>query len=341
MPVVLIASPLEAEHVAAIRAAVSAVEVIHEPELLARPRYVGDHKGVPPDRTPAQARRWEAALARADILWDLPTAEDLTHAARLRWVQATSTGVGPAARALGLAERGVLVTTARGVHAGPLAEFAFMALLAHFRGLDALRAEQRAHRWVRVCGEEVAGRTLVTIGAGDLARGCARVARALDMRVLAVARDPARARAHASLFDEVLPVAGLHGALARADAVVMTVPHTPDTERMLDAAAFAAFRPGAVFVNIGRGGTVDEAALMAALRSGRVGHAALDVTAVEPLPGDSPLWDMPNVLVSPHSASTVRGENGRIAAIFVDNLRCWLEGRRGDMRNVLDPDLLY
>ena len=337
-----IGTPLEAEHVARIRAvAPERLRVLYEPDLLPSTRYVADHKGAAFRRDPAQQQRWHACLERTEILWDLPAAEDMPHLPRLRWVQTTSTGVGPAAERLGLHARGVLVTTARGVHAGPLAEFVFMALLAHFRGLRFLQAEQRARRWERYCGEAVAGRTLVTIGAGDLARGCAKVARALDMRVLAVTRDPARARAHAELFDAVHPVAEMPAALGRADAVVVTVPHTPATEHLLDAAAFAAMRPGAVFVNIARGQVVDEAALISSLRSGQLGFAALDVTAVEPLPQDSPLWDFPNVLISPHSASTVAAENARITGIFIENLRCWLDGRTGAMRNVLDQTLMY
>ena len=119
------------------------------------------------------------------------------------------------------------------------------------------------------------------------------------------------------------------------------MPHTPLTEGLLDAAAFAALRPGAAVINIARGQVVDEDALIAALRLGRVGFAALDVARTEPLPDDSPLWDMPNVLISPHSASTVLAENAAITDIFVHNLRCWLDGQRGAMRNVLDRTLMY
>lgn len=339
---IFIATPLEAEHVARIRAvAPERVEVLYEPDLLPPTRYVGDHKGAPFRRNPEQQRRWEVCLARADILWDLPAPADMPHLGRLRWVQTTSTGVGQGAARLGLHERGVLVTTARGVHAGPLAEFVFMALLAHFRGLRFLEAEQRAHRWERTCGKGMAGRRLVIIGAGDLARGCARLARALDMSVVAIARRPDRSRAHGALFDAALPITALHEALGTADAVVVTVPHTPETENLIDAAAFAAMRPGVAFVNISRGQIVDEDALVANLRSGHLGFAALDVARTEPLPPESPLWDLPNVLISPHSASTVTGENTAITDIFVENLRCWVDGRISAMRNVLDPELMY
>ncbi len=338
---VFITSPLEAEHVARIGVSVPEVRVLYAPDLLPPTRYVADHKGAAMQRTPEQTARWREMLAQADILWDLPALEDMPFTPALRWIQTTSTGVGQAVPTLGLDTRDVLITTARGVHAGPLAEFVFMALLAHFRDLTGLQRAQAERSWVRGCGEEVAGRTMVTIGAGDLARGCARLAKALDMQVVAIARDPGKDRAHNDLFDRVLPVAEMHAALARADAVVVTVPHTAETENMIDAAAFAAMPKGCAFVNIGRGQVVDEDAMIAALRLCQLGLAALDVAQVEPLPADSPLWDMANVLISPHSASTVRSENRKITDIFIANLRCWVEGRPQDMRNVLDKSRMY
>jgi phosphoglycerate dehydrogenase-like enzyme len=340
---IFIASPLETVHVETIRHVdPTRLTVIHEPDILPPTRYVADHIGAPFQRNDDQARRWREGLAAADILWDLPrSAADIAGATRLRWVQTTSTGVGQLVRTLGLQESDILITTARGVHAGPLAEFVFMALLAHWRGLRHLHAEQRAHRWTRYCGKEVAGRTIVIVGAGDLARGVARLAQALDMRIIAVARDPARSRAHGALFDEIVPREALHQALARADATVVTVPHTPETEGMIDAAAFAAMRPGSAFVNIARGQVVDESALIANLRSTHIGFAALDVATVEPLPAESPLWDLPNVLISPHSASTVTSENAKITEIFCRNLRAYLDGRRDAMINLLDKQRMY
>ncbi len=340
LPTIAIASPLEAEHVDRIRAVDPAVEVLYFPELLPRTRYVADHKGAPMQRTPAQQARWRDMLGRADILWDLPGAKDVPFCTGLRWIQTTSTGVGQSVIKLGLRDD-VLVTTARGVHARSLAEFVFMALLLHWRGLRHLEVEQRAHRWNRYCGEGVAGRTLVVLGAGDLARGCAQVARAFALHVVAVASNAARRRMDENLFDEIVPVAHLHAALAHADALVVAVPHTPATEGLVDAAAFAALRYGAAVINIARGQVIDEDALIAALQAGRVGFAALDVARTEPLAEDSPLWDMPNVLISPHSASTVLTENAAITDIFVHNLRCWLDGRREAMRNVLDRSLMY
>ena len=340
---IFIATPLAAANVETIRAVDPArVEVIYEPDLLPPIRYVGDHGGAPFARNKDQERRWREALSSADILWDLPrTADDMAAASRLKWIQTTSTGVGQDIKALGVQESDILITTARGVHAGPLAEFVFMALLAHFRGLPHLMTEQRAHRWVRYCGEEVARKTVAVLGAGDLARGIAQIGRAFDMRVVAVARDVLKERRHVQLFDAVYATEDLHRVLAESDAFVVAVPHTPATENMIDEAAFRAMKPGIAFVNIGRGQVVDQEALIGHLRSGHVGFACLDVTAVEPLPPESPLWDMPNVLISPHSASTVITENNKITDIFCHNLRCFLDGRTNDMKNILDKRLMY
>ena len=313
--------------------------MIYHPSLVPATRYQGDHNGVAVERTPEQEQLWLRCLEDADILLDFPA--DMALAPRVRWVQTTSTGVGQLVNKLGLRQSDLLVTTARGVHGGPLAEFVMLGLLAHFRGLRHLEAEQRAHRWVRYCAEEMAGKTLALVGAGDLAQASARLAKAFGMRAVAVTRHPGKQRGGESPFDAVHGTEELHRVLQSADAVVVTPPHTPETEGMIDAAAFAAMKQGVAFVNIARGAVVDEAALIAALRSGHVGFAALDVAFVEPLPPESPLWDLPNVLISPHSASTVPAENGRIMEIFCWNLRCYVEGRLGDMRNVLNKELMY
>jgi phosphoglycerate dehydrogenase-like enzyme len=339
LPTLLITSPLEPEHAARLAALDPRLTVAYEPELLPVAGFPGDHNGTPRDLTPQQGARWVQLLEQAEIFWGVPSPADGAYARQLRWIQSTNTGAGPAAARLNRPD--VLVTTARGIHARPLAEWVFMALLAHWRGYEAQKADQRDHHWRRGCADEVAERTMVILGAGDLARGCARIAKALDLRVIAVTRDPALPRSHSALFDAVVATDGLHAAMAQADAFVITVPLTPLTHHLVDAAALAALPRGAAFVNIGRGQVVDEEALIAALRDGQVGYAALDVTAVEPLPAESPLWDMPNVLVSPHSASTVPAENGRIVEIFAHNLPLWLDGRFGEMRNVLDVARLY
>jgi phosphoglycerate dehydrogenase-like enzyme len=133
----------------------------------------------------------------------------------------------------------------------------------------------------------------------------------------------------------------LHEMLALADVVVLSCPHTPETENMIDGEAFAAMKTGVIFINIARGKVVVEPDLVTALQSRKIAFAALDVFATEPLPSDSPLWDMGNVLVSPHSGSTAYSENGKITDIFCHNLQCYLDGRMDEMQNILDKSRLY
>lgn len=345
--VVFITSPLEAEHVARMRAvAPDRVEVIYEPDLLPPVRYQGDHNGVDGfTLNTAQIERRNAHLARATILWDFPAefrreGRGLARAPNVRWVQATSSGVGQLVQALGLAESDVIVTTARGVHADPLTEFVFLALLAHVKDLPRLERDQRAHRWERYCCGELAGKVLTVIGAGRIGAKIGQIAGAFGMHVRAVVNNPAPHR-RAELFAErVYGPSALIEAVHDAYAVVLCAPHTPQTEGMIDARVFAAMKP-AVFVNIGRGLLVDETALIAALTEGRIGFAALDVAAVEPLPASSPLWDMPNVLISPHSASTAPSENRKITDVFCHNLAALLEGKPERMTNVLDKRRMY
>ena len=345
---IFIASPLEPEHVDRIRSvAPDDAQVIYEPDLLPTARYNADHKGkVDFSRTREQEARWQKLLKRADVLWDFPPVApggksiyDLVP--NLKWVQTTSSGVGQLIRLLGLHNSDLLVTTARGVHAGPLSEFVFLALLSHMRQLPHLQAEQRRHHWERFCGDELAGKTLAIIGAGEVGRRVAAVGACFGMRVVALGRTGSDRTAEQLGVDVLFPRERLHDMLAQADALVLSVPHTTETEGMIDEAALAALKPGGVFVNIARGQVVDQTAMIEALRSGRIGFAALDVFAVEPLPADSPLWDLPNVLISPHSSSTAESENEKITDIFCHNLSCYLQGRRGDMRNILDKARMY
>jgi len=344
--IAFITSPLEAEHAARIKSAAGdRAEVIYDPDLLPPTRYQADHKGVDGfTRTPEQEIRWRAHLARATILWDFPSGTPadgggLALAPHVRWVQTTSSGVGKLVHSLGLADSDVVVTTARGVHADALAEFVMMCVLAHAKDLPRLIADQRAHRWERYCCRDLVGATLLVIGAGKVGAHVGKVARAFGLRVLALVSRKDAARAAALDADAVYGPDELHRALAQADYVVLTMPHTPQTERMIDARAFAAMKPGVALINIARGQVLDEEALIANLRRGHIAFAGLDVAMVEPLPDSSPLWDLPNVLISPHSASTADSENRKIVDLFCKNLKRYLKGE--SLINQLDPVRLY
>lgn len=342
---VMIASPLEAEHVARIRREMPVgVELIYEPTLLPPTLYTGDHDG-PDDfqRTPEDERRWWELIATADALYDFPARDrhPHTYAPQLKWVQTTSAGVGQRVARAGIQPGELIVTTASGVHARPLAEFVFLTLLVAVKQQDRLAGDQRAHHWERFCSDELTGKTLAIIGPGRIGREVARIARVFDMTPVALARDNRPERAAELGVDRLYAREELRDVLAIADAVVLAAPHTPETENLFDRAAFAALKRGTIFVNIGRGSLVDEDALLDALQDGTIRFAGLDVFRTEPLSTDSPFWELPNVLVSPHSASTTTFENERIVEIFLHNLRCFAEGRPAEMRNVLDIARMY
>ncbi|CAA9556002.1 MAG: D-3-phosphoglycerate dehydrogenase [uncultured Thermomicrobiales bacterium] len=345
-PTVLIASPLEEHHAARIAGAFAGrVDTVYRPDLLPPIRFPGDHGGSPGwRRSPEQQREWHAALRRAEVLWDFPLGESeplLELAPRLRWVQTTSAGVGQYVQRLGLADSDLLVTTASGVHAQPLTEFVFAALLHHTKRVGHLQDEQRAHRWERFCARELDGQTMAIVGPGRIGRKVAQVARCFGMTVWAMARAHDPDRAAALGVDRLFARGDFHAMLAGADCVVLCAPHTPETDNLLDREAIAILKPGVVLVNIARGAVVDEDALVEALRAGRIGLAALDVFRAEPLPPTSPFWDLPNVLVCPHSASTADTENAKLTDRFVRNLGFYLDGRLDRMEPALDKARLY
>ncbi|MDG4824858.1 D-2-hydroxyacid dehydrogenase [Asanoa sp. WMMD1127] len=335
---VLIATYLEPDLVRRIADADPRVDVIYEPEIVPVPRYRCDHTGTPRQLTAAQQERWEAALAAADVSFDFDwqaPAELPVRAPRLRWVQGTSAGIGEKVRRAGLDLSDLVMTTGAGLHAVPLAEFAVLGALHFVKGVPQLRERQVAHRWERYTTAQLAGRTVTVVGLGGIGRRVVDSFVALGTRVLAVGR-PGRAY---DLPGPVFSTDELDDLLPRTDVLVLCTPLTDETRGLLSAARIARLKRGAIVVNIGRGPVVDEAALVDALRSGALTGAALDVFETEPLPPGSPLWDLPNVLVSPHLAATVDTENAALTDLFVDNLHRWLDGR--ELRNLYRRDLGY
>jgi phosphoglycerate dehydrogenase-like enzyme len=255
------------------------------------------------------------------------------NARELRWIQSASAGVNsvlfPA-----LVESEVVLTNARGVFDEPIAEYVLGLVIAFAKGFPATFDDQRRREWEYRLTEPVAGKQLLVVGPGPIGRAVGRVARALGMQVSAVGRTP---RDGDGLFGTVRGRERLHEALAEADYVVDTMPLTDATRHMFDSAAFAAMRPSARFVNVGRGATVDQTALLEALREGQLAGAALDVFEEEPLPEDSPLWEMSNVIISPHMAGDVEGWEDEVVLLFAGNLRRWIAGE--PLRNVVDKRL--
>ncbi len=344
---IAIAVPLDAEHVELIRAVDPSVTVLYDPELLPPERFPADHAGDPAfKRTPEQEERYWAMLNRAQVIYGFPN-ESPAGLARvagsnphLQWIHAMAAGAGGAVKASGLDTetlRKFHVTTSAGVHALPLAEFSAFGILSGFKRSAEMAQDQAARIWpeLRTPTKLVNGSKVVIAGLGEIGMETARIARAMGMKVSGTKRtvEPMEG------IDQVTTNAGLSSLLVDADAVVNTLPGTPYTEKLFNRDIFSAMKQGTVFVNVGRGTVVDEVALLEALNNGQVSYACLDVFAVEPLPQDSPLWNHPKVLVSPHTSALSAAENRLITERFCSNLRTFLDG--GELPHLVDPVHFY
>ncbi|MFL5802112.1 MAG: D-2-hydroxyacid dehydrogenase, partial [Roseiflexaceae bacterium] len=265
--------------------------------------------------------------------------ELVARAAGLRWFQQWGAGADWLLRHPEVAGKDFALTNVSGVHAIPISEHIIGMLLMFARGLHHAVRAQAQREWRRIKSEEVfelAGKTMLLLGVGAIGERTAALASALGMRVEGIRRDPSR---------EVAEVAAMYGPdqlrerLAHADFVVLTVPLSHATQGLIGAAELRAMRPSAYLINIGRGGTIDEPALVQALAKRRIAGAALDVFAEEPLPAASPLWAMENVIITAHYAGATPKYNQRAMAIFLDNLRRYRDG--APLRNLVDKQAGY
>lgn len=297
---------------------------------------------LPPGTRALVAHSAEDALPQAAVADALlvatgnaATLERIWRAApRLRWVHTRPAGVDHLLFA-DLVTSPIPITNSRGVFSAALAEFALLGLLFFLKDTRALLAAQAAAKWAPYEPLPLHGRTVGIVGLGDIGRAVAARVRPLGMRVIGLRRsgrpDP--------VADEVLPGTALLDLAARVDDLVVATPLTPETERLIGDRVFGALRPGAVFVNIGRGRVVDETSLLAALDQRRLRGAALDVFELEPLAADHPFWGMDNVLVSPHTADRTAGWELETMEVFLENLRRFRDGEV--LLNPVDKRLGY
>lgn len=283
----------------------------------------------------------DAELERADVIigWEIDP-EQLAKTKALRWYHAPTAGVEHLNLAA-LRQQGVTLTNGSGNSAPNMAEHVMGMMIAIARSFPRLLRSQIAHVWrdfeSHPAVRDLSDETVVIIGTGAIGQQIAKRAAAFDMRTIGVRR-----RAHGGLvpgFDAVFSVDRLHEALAMADHVVLALPDTPRTRDLIDAAALAATKPGAALYNIGRGATVNTEALVAALQSGHLRGAGLDVTEPEPLPADSPLWDMENVLITAHTSGQTPRFWDRQIVLLLENLRRFQAGE--PMLNRIDLEEGY
>ena len=253
----------------------------------------------------------------------------LAYSPRLRWVQSITVGVEPFLTPAFVAARHIVFTSTKGPMAVSMAEHAVALLLALARDLRALAADQEGKRWrsgaeISASGGmiELCGRTMAVLGVGAVGSHLACICTAgFGMRVLGMSR----VRRNDPNVDRWFDRADLHVMLREADVVALAMPDTPSTNRIIDAAALAAMKPSAYLINVSRGALVDEAALVEALRTGRIAGAGLDAFPVEPLPTDSPLWSAPNVVMTPHISPRTAAVGPRMVDLWCENIRRFAE----------------
>ncbi len=330
---VFVCTPLTDENCRLLTRLEPRMDLVVDQSLLPPMRWPGDHEGDPMFvRTPEQQARFESLCDEADALYGIPDTKpaQLARTVRanpgLRWVHTMAAGGGSQARAAGLTPEEmepIEFTTSAGPHANTLAEFALFGVLAGAKDLTRLRRQQRDKYWsTRWAMKQVFEMTVLVVGMGNIGRATASRFAALGARVIGVNRTVRDVPG----VERVYPTSELLEAVAQADAIVNTLPQALDTHRLLGPEVWVAVNPGVIFVSTGRGTCVDEEALIAALAAGRVSFAAMDVFAVEPLPADSALWTMENVLVSPHTGALNDGEDELIARLFAENARRLIDG---------------
>jgi phosphoglycerate dehydrogenase-like enzyme len=272
----------------------------------------------------------------------------------VRWVQLMSAGADHAMKRPLVSATDVTVTTASGIHASPIGEYCMAMILALAYEVPRFLDLQARAEWLspdRYVPRTLRGQTIGVVGYGSIGRELARLAAGFGMRVVAVKRDPSTMAEDDGYTapgtgdpDGALPVAvhppeELAAVAAESDFLVSTLPGTPATRHLIDAAVLGAMKPTAVLVNIGRGAVIDEAALIDVLRAGPIAGAALDVFEEEPLPAESPLWSLPNVVVTPHISGNSDRYDEMVTDVFVENLARYLDGRA--LLNVLDRERGY
>ncbi|WIY82319.1 D-2-hydroxyacid dehydrogenase [Propionimicrobium sp. PCR01-08-3] len=344
---IVIAKPLAEEYVDRLRACDPRVEVVYEGDLMAPMRWPSDHHGDPNfKRTPEQQARLDELVDSADILYSFPDLDpaELARIVRanpkLKWVHIMAAGGGAAVKAAQLTDeelKRVIFTTSAGVHAGTLAEFALFGVLAGAKQLPELEEDKKKHLWPpsrRLMGM-ISDMRIVVVGMGAIGQECAKRFHQLGATVIGVNRSIKPVEAIEKLFTSDQIVEAAKG----ADALVNALPGAVGTEELISREVLEALAPGAIIASVGRGQCIDEDAMIELLACGHLGFAALDVTKVEPLPESSPLWDLPNVVISPHTAANSAKEDSRIADLFIENLHAFLDD--APMRNVVNTKLFY
>jgi phosphoglycerate dehydrogenase-like enzyme len=294
-------------------------------------------------------------IAETDVLYTFQALPEPEAAPRLRWVQLHSAGADGVLQHPLYTHSEVMFTTTSGIHAIQMAEYVLSVMLAFAHRLPHLFEDQTAgvwtnSRWKRFVPDELYGATVGIVGYGSIGRQVAHLAQAFGLRVLALKRDvrrldnghysqPGIGDPQADIPDRIYPNDALRSFVKECDYVIVTVPLTGKTRHLIDASVLEAMKPTAILINIARGDVVDEEALIGALLADKIGGAGLDVYSQEPLPTASALWQLPNVILSPHIAGFSEHYDERATDVFAENLRRFLAGE--PLLNLVDREHDY
>ncbi len=268
----------------------------------------------------------EVLLAMAHDISD----ELISRMPRLRYICALSAGT-DRLETLTTLRSGVRVTSSRGIHGPQMSELAFLYMISLTRDFARLQRNQQNHGWDRWPQKLLYGKTVVIAGIGPIAEDLAARCTAFGMHIMGVSD----ARKSAPHFEKLVPRAQLRDAAGAADFLIVLVPLAAQTRHLIDEGVMSAMKPGGILINLARGPLVDEQALIRCLRDGRIAGAGLDVFETEPLPTDSPLWDMPNVIITPRIGGMSEAYGEQVLPLVVHNLHCFARGKLTEMKNII------
>ncbi len=325
---VVVSSNIEEECLRSISGVSPRIELFNAASLV-RAEYKGDS---------AAKVQLDAALAGAEIVYGLRVPQNLlSRAPDLKWIQVMSAGVDWILDDT-MRESRVLLTNVSGIHAIPISEYVLAMMLTFAKQVSLWLQLKQDRKWQRFPMNLLHGKTVGVVGLGSIGQQIARLAHAFGMRVIATRRKVSRT-GRARNVDIILPGSGLEQLLRESDFVVLAVPLTPETERLIGEAELKMMKPTAVLINIARGKVVDEKALAHAVEEGWIAGAGLDVYTTEPLPADSLLWGLPNVVLTSHIAGGMGTYTQEATAIFCRNLERYLGGKR--LLNLVDKKQGY
>jgi D-2-hydroxyacid dehydrogenase (NADP+) len=324
---VILATPASEEAKQAIKAVSLRINLTDVSDL-SRLDYQGDLKA---------RKELDNVLAEAEISFGMRIPVNLlARAPKLKWIQVTSAGVD---RYLNdeFRRSSVILTNASGVHATPIGEFVVSLMLMFAKNAPTFFEAKRRKEWLRTPGTVLNGKTVGVVGLGSIGQEVARLCKAFRMRVIATRRSPKRRTARN--VDLLLPASGLPRLLEESDYVAICLPLTRETNKLIGASELRMMKPSAYIINIARGPIIDEDALIEALEKKRITGAGLDVFATEPLPPESKLWELPNVIISPHVSGGREDYEAGALDIFLRNLERYIDGKR--LINVVNKEKGY